>query len=1007
MPTPRDGRPRTTTARRTTVSPAGNRVRTASLLVAVSTLIAMLMALATWSAPTASAATTTYEAESAPLSGGAVVGTDHTGYTGTGFVQGYTDTNKGNADTVFTVNATTAGAAGVALRYANGTTATMTLSVYVNGTKVQQDQLAATTDWNTWGTHTDSLNLAAGSNTIAYKFDSTDTGNVNLDDIAVTPAAPPPAGQYEAESAPLSGGAVVGTDHTGYTGTGFVEGYTDTNKGNADTVFTVNATAGGTPVTLRYANGTGSVMTLSVYVNGTKVQQDQLAATADWNTWGTHADSLNLNTGSNTIAYKFDSTDSGNVNLDNITVGSATTSTPTPTPTPTPTSTSTTPPSGQTYEAETAFFTGGPAVATSTGGYTGSGYLTGFTAQGSEAVVDVDTPSAGTYPVILRYANTSGSTQTISLYLNGVRSSQLSLPAGSGWLTSTQNVALRTGLNLVGLQTITGDSGNISLDDVTVTGGLALATTGATVPYTEYTATSSVATNGTVLPYSTTYPSLQAEATGRQAVQLTSTGQYEQITLTKPANSIVLRYSIPDNSDGSTATAPIALYANGAKVQDLTLTTEYSWLYGGGYYDTHTPSSGAAHHFYDETRALIGDWPAGTVLKLQKDAADSASSYTIDAVDTEQVDPALTMPANYVSVTGYGVTPSSGADDTSAINSALAALSGTGRGLWFPSGTYDISGQVSLDNVAVRGAGEWYTTIRSTAVNGSGGLFATGGTDQIADLTMAGDQTSRNNDSGAAGIEGNFGSGSLIYDVWVEHAKVGIWTDSANGLDISGARIRDVFADGVHFNGGSNNSRVEQTVVRNTGDDELALDTEGGNVTGNVLADNTVQSPIQANGIGVYGGADNTVENNAVTDTVAFGSGVTISTAFGSGFTGPTYVLNNTLTRTGSYNSNWGSSLGGLWIYANQSDITQPVTVSGNTISKSSYEGVLLSYAHQISNLALTNDVINGAGTYGININDVTGSMTATGVTVSNTTSGGLNNPGGYTINRGSGDSGF
>ncbi|MFC1438713.1 CBM35 domain-containing protein [Streptacidiphilus sp. N1-10] len=991
MPTPRDGRPHTT-----------------ALLTAVSTLIALLMALVAWSAPTASAATTTYEAESAALSGGAVVGTDHTGYTGTGFVEGYTDTDKGTADTVFTVNAASAGTASVALRYANGTSATMTLSVYLNGTKVQQDQLTATADWNTWATHTDSLSLAAGSNTVAYKFDSTDSGNVNLDDIAVTPAGAPPAGQYEAESAALSGGAVVGTDHTGYTGTGFVEGYTDTDKGSADTVFTVNASgAGSTPITLRYANGTGSVMTLSVYVNGTKVQQDQLAATADWNTWGTHADSLTLKAGSNTVGYKFDSTDSGNVNLDNITVGSAT-STPTPTPTPTPTSTSSTPPSGQAYEAETAFFTGGPAVATATAGYSGSGYLTGFTAQGSQAVVDVDTPSAGTYPVVLRYANSSGSAQTISLYLNGVRSGQLSLPAGSGWLTSTQNVALRTGLNLVGLQTGSGDSGNIALDDVTVTGGLPLAGTGATVPYTEYTATSSgVSTNGTVLPYSTTYPSLQAEATGRQAVQLTATGQYEQITLSKPADSIVLRYSIPANSDGSTATAPIALYANGSKVQDLTLTTQYSWLYGGGYYDTRSPSSGAAHHFYDETRALIGNWPAGTVLKLQKDAADTASSYTIDAVDTEQVDPALTMPAGYVSVTGYGVTPNSGADDTSAVNSALAALSGTGKGLWFPSGTYDISGQVSLDNVSVRGAGEWYTVIRSTAVNGSGGLFATGGTDQIADLTMDGDQTSRNNDSGAAGIEGNFGPGSLIFDVWVEHAKVGIWTDSANGLYVSGARVRDVFADGVHFNGGSDNSRVDQTVVRNTGDDELALDTEGGNVTGDVLAYNTVQSPIQANGIGVYGGGDNTVEDNTVADTVAFGSGVTISTAFGSGFTGPTYVLDNTLTRTGSYNSNWSSSLGGLWIYANQSDITQPVTVSGNTISRSTYEGVLLSYAHQISNLALTNDVINGAGTYGININDVTGSMTATGVTVSNTASGGLNNPGGYTITRGSGDSGF
>ena len=811
---------------------------------------------------------------------------------------------------------------------------------------------------------------------------------------------------YEAESAALSGGAVVGTDHTGYTGTGFVGGYTDGDKGTAATTFTVSAAAAGTaPVTLRYANGTGAAMTLSLYVNGVKLRQVSLPATADWNSWGTEAESVTLNAGSNTVAYRFDSADSGNVNLDNITLGTPASSTPTPTPT--PTATPTPPPgSGQVYEAETGFASGGPVVATATSGYTGSGYLTGFTAQGAQAVVDVDVPSAGSYPVALRYTNTTGSAQTISLYLNGVRDSRRSLPAGSGWLTATVNAGLRSGLNLVALQTASGDSGNIALDSVTVTGGVALAAQGATVPYTEYTATT-VQTNGTVLPASTAYPSLQSEATGRQAVQLTATGQYEQLTLTKPANSIVLRYSIPANSDGSTATAELSLYANGGKVQDLDLTTQYSWLYGGGYYDTRSPSSGVAHHFYDETRALIGNWPAGTVLKFQRDAADTAASYTLDAVDTEQVDPALTMPADYVSITGYGVTPNSGADDTAAVNNAMSALSGTGKGLWFPAGTYDISDRISLNGLAVRGAGEWYTTIQSTAVNGAGGFYATGGVNQIADLSFTGDQTSRNNDQGAAGIEGSFQPGSLISNVWIEHVKVGVWAVPGNGLYVAGVRVRDVFADGIHVHGGSADSRVDQSVVRNSGDDGVALDTEGGTVTDCVISFDTVASPIQANGIGVYGGSGNVVRNNRVSDIVAFGSGITISTAFGGGFTGPTSVLDNTLTRAGSYNSNWGSSLGALWIYASNADITQPVTVSGNTLLNSSYQGVLLSFGKQISNLVLSNDAINGAGTYGIDINSVTGSMTATGVTVTGAASGGLNNPGGYTIVRGAGDSGF
>ncbi|WP_370148928.1 CBM35 domain-containing protein [Streptacidiphilus sp. EB129] len=978
--------------------------RTLAALTAVFALMALITALVSWSPQVAHASTTVYEAESAALSGGAVVSTEHTGYTGTGFVEGYTDGNKGTADTTFTVSAATTGAYTSSLRYSNGTGSTMTLSLYVNGGKLRQIQLPVTADWNTWTTETESITLNSGTNTIAYKFDSTDSGNVNLDNTTLAPVPPPPPGQYEAESAALSGGAVIGTEHTGYTGTGFVEGYTDGNKGTADTTFTVPSDgAGSGTVALRYANGTGSTMTLSLYVNGGKLRQIQLPVTADWNTWTTETESITLNSGTNTIAYKFDSTDSGNVNLDNILVTAPSGS---PSPTPSPTGTPPPPPTGQVYEAETAFLSGGPGVATSISGYTGTGYVTGFTAPGARLIVSVDVPTAGSYPVAVRYANSTGSAQTLSLYTNGLKNQQLSLPAGSGWLSATQNLALRSGLNLIGYQLDSGDTGNVAIDSVTVTGGTALANQGATMPYTEYQA-AAAQTDGTVLPASRSYPSLQAEATARQAVQLTATGQYVQFTLTRPTNSIVVRYSIPDNADGSAATAPLALYANGNHIQDLSLTTTYSWLYGGGYTDTHSPGNGPAHHFYDETRALIGNWPAGTVLKLQKDASDTAASYTVDLVDTEQVDPAFTLPAGFVSVTDYGVTPNSGADDTSAVNSALSSLSGTGKGLWFPSGSYDISGRVSINGVPVRGAGEWYTTLQSTALNGSGGLFATGGTNQIADLTVSGDQTDRNNNAGAAGIEGNFAAGSLIFDVWIEHTKVGIWTDSGTGLYVAGARVRDTFADGVHLNGGTTGSRVDQSAVRNTGDDELALDSEQGLVTDSVLAYDTVQTPVQANGIGVYGGANNTVENNLVSDTVAFGSGITVSTAFGAGYNGPTTVRDNTLTRTGSYNSNWGSDIGALWIYAVQADITQPVTVDGNAIDDSSYQAVLLSFGKQISNLTLDHDTITGAGTYGFDISNVTGSMTANYVTVTGAQSGGLNNPGNYTINRGPGDSGF
>lgn len=132
------------------------------------------------------------------------------------------------------------------------------------------------------------------------------------------------AAVYQAESGALTGGATVQTDHTGYTGTGFAGGFIDANKGNAQTAMAVNvATAGSYTLGLRYANGTGTSRTMSLYINGAKLKQTTLNATADWNSWSTQNETATLNAGNNTIAYRYDTADSGNANLDSLTVTSA------------------------------------------------------------------------------------------------------------------------------------------------------------------------------------------------------------------------------------------------------------------------------------------------------------------------------------------------------------------------------------------------------------------------------------------------------------------------------------------------------------------------------------------------------------------------------------------------------------------------------------------------------------------------------------------------------------
>ena len=237
-----------------------------------------------------------------------------------------------------------------------------------------------------------------------------------------------------------------------------------------------------------------------------------------------------------------------------------------------------------------------------------------------------------------------------------------------------------------------------------VTGG-----NGASLPYAEVQAENS-ATNGTVIGPSYTQGQLADEASGRKAVTLQGTGK--EVTFTTPVatNSIDFRYSIPDSSDGSVYTAPLSLYINGTKQSDFTLTNAYSWYYGS-YPFVNTPGSGNPHHFYDEVHRLFSTtYPAGTTFKLQVDSEDTASSYTIDLADFEQVAPALSQPSGSVSVVSEGADPTGVNDSTNAFNAAISAA-GAGGVVWIPPGTYNIPGHIIVNNVTVEGAGMEYSTV--------------------------------------------------------------------------------------------------------------------------------------------------------------------------------------------------------------------------------------------------------------------------------------------------------
>ncbi|WP_329596848.1 PQQ-dependent sugar dehydrogenase [Streptomyces pseudovenezuelae] len=129
-------------------------------------------------------AATDYQAEDATVVQGTVA-TNHTGYTGTGFVD-YTNVTGSYVE--FTVSAASAGTTAVTFRYANGTATDRPMDISVNGTVVSPAvSFPATADWNTWATRTVDVPLTAGSAKIRATA-TTAAGGPNLDRIGVDAA---------------------------------------------------------------------------------------------------------------------------------------------------------------------------------------------------------------------------------------------------------------------------------------------------------------------------------------------------------------------------------------------------------------------------------------------------------------------------------------------------------------------------------------------------------------------------------------------------------------------------------------------------------------------------------------------------------------------------------------------------------------------------------------------------------------------------------------------------
>jgi len=287
-------------------------------LARAAVLASVLLVAASW-APAASAAPTRYEAESGVCDG--TIDSNWTGFSGSGFCN---TTNAVGGSVTWTVTAATAGTATLGIRYANGTTTDRPASVLVNGaTAAANVSFAGTGAWTTWVTKTVTVQVNSGSNTIKLAA-TTANGDANIDFLDFEVASAPSV--YQAEDCTISQG-VVESNHTGFTGTGFVN---YDNVSGSYVECSVNATAAGTyTLTFRASNGTTTSRPLSVAVNGATANASlAFGSTTTWDTWADVTQTVTLNAGANTVRASA-TTANGGPNLDKITVTSGGTTPPT------------------------------------------------------------------------------------------------------------------------------------------------------------------------------------------------------------------------------------------------------------------------------------------------------------------------------------------------------------------------------------------------------------------------------------------------------------------------------------------------------------------------------------------------------------------------------------------------------------------------------------------------------------------------------------------------------
>ncbi len=485
-------------------------------------------------------------------------------------------------------------------------------------------------------------------------------------------------------------------------------------------------------------------------------------------------------------------------------------------------------------------------------------------------------------------------------------------------------------------------------------------------------------TNGTFLAASDDQRTLQSEASHQQALQLTAKDDYVAWIVNRAGDGLTIRFSLPDNEQGTGTTGNLAVYAGEEQVGTLALSSYWAWQYCTDNYPDNTPrTTGLIRMKFDETHIrLTRPVETGETLRLVK-TDDNDTPYTIDFIELEPV-PA---PVRYEDITGDKVQYTGG--------SLLDFINAnTGKTIYIPEGRWECDKRlyINKDNTSIIGAGEWYTEIFFSAPSDNAatyhqrGIEVSGSNTRVEGLylnTVNNQRYYQANSSYQVGkaFMGAWGKNSVIRHCWAEHFECGAWiadysSVGSENLLIEHCRFRNNYADGINCAHASIGHTIRYCSFRNNGDDDMASWTTARMCKHITFEYCTAENNWRASSLGFFGGTGHTAHHLAIFDGLE--SGARVNADFnGRGFNTAENILLHNITivhcgctsgAKGTSGDFWGNRQGAFNIGGTSNYDVRNVHLDSITILDSRDNAIsVIGGAHYVTGLSIQNAYIRNA----------------------------------------------